>query len=162
MTKIQSLRARAVLVPMTRSLQTSTGSITKVPLVLIDITTSSGAIGRSYLFTITPLALKAQVALLDDMASLIVGQPLVPFEIEQMLAKRFTLLGATGLVGMAISGIDAAVWDVLAIEAGQPLAMVEAMKMENILRAERKAVVKRVAVKPGASLAVDELIMEFM
>ena len=122
MTKIQSLRARAVLVPMTRSLQTSTGSITKVPLVLIDITTSSGAIGRSYLFTITPLALKAQVALLDDMASLIVGQPLVPFEIEQMLAKRFTLLGATGLVGMAISGIDAAVWDVLAIEAGQPLA----------------------------------------
>jgi propionyl-CoA carboxylase alpha chain len=47
------------------------------------------------------------------------------------------------------------------VEAGQALAVVEAMKMENILRAEKRAVVKRVAVSPGASLAVDELIIEF-
>ncbi|WP_176085634.1 acetyl/propionyl/methylcrotonyl-CoA carboxylase subunit alpha [Martelella sp. HB161492] len=47
------------------------------------------------------------------------------------------------------------------IEAGQTLATVEAMKMENVLRAERKAVVKRVAAQAGQSLAVDELIMEF-
>ena len=47
------------------------------------------------------------------------------------------------------------------VEAGQALAVVEAMKMENILRAEKRAIVKRVAVEPGASLAVDELIMEF-
>jgi propionyl-CoA carboxylase alpha chain len=47
------------------------------------------------------------------------------------------------------------------VEAGQALATVEAMKMENILRAERRGVVKRVAVAAGASLAVDELIMEF-
>ena len=47
------------------------------------------------------------------------------------------------------------------VEAGQALAMVEAMKMENVLRAERKATVKRIAAATGASLAVDELIMEF-
>jgi propionyl-CoA carboxylase alpha chain len=47
------------------------------------------------------------------------------------------------------------------VEAGQALAVVEAMKMENTLRAEKQAVVKRVAVAAGASLAVDELIMEF-
>ncbi len=47
------------------------------------------------------------------------------------------------------------------VEAGQALATVEAMKMENVLRAERRAVVARIAVKPGASLAVDDLIMEF-
>jgi propionyl-CoA carboxylase alpha chain len=47
------------------------------------------------------------------------------------------------------------------VEAGQALATVEAMKMENILRAERRGVVKRVAVVAGVSLAVDELIMEF-
>jgi propionyl-CoA carboxylase alpha chain len=35
------------------------------------------------------------------------------------------------------------------------------MKMENVLRAERRATVKRIAVKAGESLAVDELIMEF-
>lgn len=48
-----------------------------------------------------------------------------------------------------------------AVEAGQALATVEAMKMENILRAERRGVVKRIAAATGASLAVDELIMEF-
>ncbi len=47
------------------------------------------------------------------------------------------------------------------VEAGQALATVEAMKMENILRAEKRSVVKKVAVKAGQSLAVDELIMEF-
>jgi propionyl-CoA carboxylase alpha chain len=47
------------------------------------------------------------------------------------------------------------------VEAGQSLAMVEAMKMENILRAEKKAKVKRIAAQVGAILSVDELIMEF-
>ncbi|KGD97004.1 acetyl/propionyl/methylcrotonyl-CoA carboxylase subunit alpha [Rhizobium sp. YS-1r] len=48
-----------------------------------------------------------------------------------------------------------------AVEAGQTLATVEAMKMENALKAERQGVVKRVAAVVGQSLAVDELIMEF-
>ena len=47
------------------------------------------------------------------------------------------------------------------VQEGQALATVEAMKMENVLRAERRGIVKRVAVEPGSSLAVDELIMEF-
>ncbi len=47
------------------------------------------------------------------------------------------------------------------VEAGQNVAVVEAMKMENVLRAERKAKVKHIAVHVGASLSVDELIMEF-
>lgn len=47
------------------------------------------------------------------------------------------------------------------IKAGEPLAIVEAMKMENILRAERDALVKKIHVKKGDSLAVDAVIMEF-
>ena len=47
------------------------------------------------------------------------------------------------------------------VEAGQPLAVVEAMKMENILRAEKSGVVASVAAKPGDSLAVDAVILEF-
>jgi propionyl-CoA carboxylase alpha chain len=47
------------------------------------------------------------------------------------------------------------------VEAGQTLATVEAMKMENILKAERQGVVKNVAASSGQSLAVDELIIEF-
>ncbi len=46
------------------------------------------------------------------------------------------------------------------VEAGQPLAVVEAMKMENILRAEKTGTVKSVAAKTGDSLAVDQVILE--
>ncbi|HQQ08438.1 MAG TPA: acetyl/propionyl/methylcrotonyl-CoA carboxylase subunit alpha [Novosphingobium sp.] len=46
------------------------------------------------------------------------------------------------------------------VEAGQPLAVVEAMKMENILRAEKSATVKAVNAKVGDSLAVDAIILE--
>jgi propionyl-CoA carboxylase alpha chain len=47
------------------------------------------------------------------------------------------------------------------VEAGQPLATVEAMKMENILRAEKAGVVAKVLAKAGDSLAVDAVILEF-
>jgi propionyl-CoA carboxylase alpha chain len=47
------------------------------------------------------------------------------------------------------------------VEAGQPLAVVEAMKMENILRAEKAGTVASVNAKPGDSLAVDAVILEF-
>jgi len=47
------------------------------------------------------------------------------------------------------------------LSAADPLAIVVAMKMENILRAERDGVVKAINAKPGDSLAVDAVIMEF-
>ncbi len=47
------------------------------------------------------------------------------------------------------------------IQAGQVLCVVEAMKMENILRAEKDAVIKKVSAKAGDSLAVDAIIIEF-
>jgi propionyl-CoA carboxylase alpha chain len=55
--------------------------------------------------------------------------------------------------------IDVAEGDV--VEDGQPLAIIEAMKMENVLKAERRARVSKVRVEPGAVLAVDEIILEF-
>jgi propionyl-CoA carboxylase alpha chain len=47
------------------------------------------------------------------------------------------------------------------VKTGEALCVVEAMKMENILRAERDVVVKSIKAKAGDSLAVDAVIMEF-
>jgi propionyl-CoA carboxylase alpha chain len=47
------------------------------------------------------------------------------------------------------------------VKAGETLAVVEAMKMENVLRAERDVTVKALKAKAGDSLAVDAVIMEF-
>jgi propionyl-CoA carboxylase alpha chain len=47
------------------------------------------------------------------------------------------------------------------VQEGQALCTVEAMKMENILRAEKKGTVAKINAAAGESLAVDEVIMEF-
>ena len=69
--------------------------------------------------------------------------------------SRFLLCPMPGLVvSVAVSEGDK-------VEAGQPLATVEAMKMENILRAEKTGVIGKVHARPGDSLAVDAVILEF-
>ena len=47
------------------------------------------------------------------------------------------------------------------VKTGEPLAVIEAMKMENVLRAERDGRISRVLANPGDSLAVDQVILEF-
>jgi propionyl-CoA carboxylase alpha chain len=47
------------------------------------------------------------------------------------------------------------------VKAGEKLVVIEAMKMENILKAEHDCKVKKIMGKVGDSLAVDELIIEF-
>jgi len=47
------------------------------------------------------------------------------------------------------------------VQAGEALAVVEAMKMENVLRAEKKSTISKINAKKGDSLAVDAVIMEF-
>jgi propionyl-CoA carboxylase alpha chain len=69
--------------------------------------------------------------------------------------SRFLLCPMPGLV----VSISVAVGD--KVEPGQPLAVVEAMKMENILRAEKGATVSKLHAMPGDSLAVDAIIIEF-
>jgi len=69
--------------------------------------------------------------------------------------SRFLLCPMPGLV----VSVAVAVGD--EVQEGQALATVEAMKMENILRAERGGVVKVVNARVGASLRVDDVIMEF-
>ena len=47
------------------------------------------------------------------------------------------------------------------VKAGEKLAVIEAMKMENVLKAEQDGKVKNILAAAGASLAVDEMIIEF-
>jgi propionyl-CoA carboxylase alpha chain len=68
--------------------------------------------------------------------------------------SRFLLAPMPGL----LVRLDVAAGD--RVEAGQPLAVVEAMKMENILRAGKSGVVKTIEAQAGDSLAVDQVILE--
>ena len=118
---IRSVRARAVNVPMQRPLQTSGGLVGTAPLVLIDIQTEEGVTGHSYVFCYTPLALKPITQLLLNLEELIKGGTLAPFTLEQKLQQRFRLLGPQGFIGIALAGIDMALWDALAKACELPL-----------------------------------------
>jgi mandelate racemase len=114
MTKIRCLQARAVRVPMPTPHRTASGVVSESPLVLTDIVTDAGATGRSITFTYTAAALGPTADLIRNIEPLIQGEELAPAEIAQKLARRFRLLGTQGLVGMALAGIDMALWDALA------------------------------------------------
>jgi propionyl-CoA carboxylase alpha chain len=49
-----------------------------------------------------------------------------------------------------------------AVKSGEPLCIIEAMKMETVLHAERDVTVGKINVKPGDSIAVDAVIMTFV
>ncbi len=121
-TTIKSLSVNPVVVPMPTPHQTASGIITESPLVLINITMSDGNIGHSMIFTYTKLALKATSDFIQNLEPLIIGEKLAPLDIFLKLNKQFRLLGTQGLVGMAIAGIDMALWDALARQNNLPLA----------------------------------------
>jgi propionyl-CoA carboxylase alpha chain len=78
-----------------------------------------------------------------------------------MPAKKAPDTGKLLLCPMPGLVVSIAVSEGQEVKAGETLAVVEAMKMENVLRAERDAIVKAIKVKPGDSLAVDAVILEF-
>jgi mandelate racemase len=66
------------------------------------------------IFTYSPAVLGPTADLVRNLEPLIKGEPLAPLELEQRLSRQFRLLGTQGLVGMALAGIDMALWDALA------------------------------------------------
>ncbi len=129
---ITALRARPVVVPMAVALPTSQGVLDRAALILIDLETSAGTVGHSYLFAIGAQNFKPIVGLLDAMADMIVGQPLAPFHLERLLRARYALLGVHNIVLFAMSGIDIAAWDAHAKLLGEPLVRVLGGKVRPI------------------------------
>jgi mandelate racemase len=112
--KIRELRVRAARVPMTQPHKTASGTISESPLILTDIIADDGTTGHSMIFTYAVAALKPTADLIKNLESFVKGEPLAPIEIADKFAKRFRLLGLQGLVAMAVSAIDMALWDALA------------------------------------------------
>ena len=119
---IRSIKARAVVAPISRPVRTAFAVIETAPLVLIDVTTDQGVTGHSYIFAYTKMALKPLLLLIEEIGRDLAGKAIVPFDLMAAMDAKFRLLGWQGLVGMAVSGLDMAYWDALGQLAGKPLA----------------------------------------
>ncbi|WP_424965802.1 enolase C-terminal domain-like protein [Dinoroseobacter sp. S375] len=119
---ITAIRTRAVLAPLPRPITTAVAAIEKAPLLLIDIETREGVVGRSYLFTYTPLALAPLSSLIRNVGDSLIGKTVDPLPRFAELTGMFRLLGRQGLVAMAMAGFDMAFWDALGKSCNRSVA----------------------------------------
>lgn len=120
--KIASIRTTPVLAPMLRPVRTASGTIDRFPLVLIDVLTDDGIEGRAYSQVYLPELLPALDRTMAGLAEMVVGLPLAPRDVHAFLLRRCRLFGVKGLTGVALGGLDMALWDAWARARGEPLA----------------------------------------
>jgi len=118
---VRTVQTVAVAVPMRFALGTSAATVREAPLLLVDLLTEEGITGRSYLFCYRPSGSIAIAAVLREAVDLIAGDRLAPGAIAAKLERRYALIGVTGVVRMALSALDMALWDALAVAAKLPL-----------------------------------------
>jgi mandelate racemase len=120
---VRAIRTTAVEVPMTYTLGTSAEAVRTAPLLLLDLETEEGITGHAYLFCYLPAAAPAISSFISEAERTVKGERVAPVDLQMRLEKRFTLLGAQGVVRMAMAALDVAAWDALARAAGLPLAV---------------------------------------
>ncbi len=118
---VRAIRSTPVEVPPNFILGTTMGAFRAVPLLLIDLETEEGIVGRSYLFCYLRAAAPAIASLLSEVERVTKGKRIDPPALWAKLMRRFTLIGVQGVVRMAIAGFDTACWDALGVAAKQPL-----------------------------------------
>jgi mandelate racemase len=118
---IRAVFARGLDLALARPVETAAGMMRTAPLVLIDVATEEGITGLSYVRCYTPVALQPLVQLITNLGELLGGADANPAAIEAELQRQFRLLGPQGLTGMAMAGIDMALWDAQAKAAAVPL-----------------------------------------
>jgi mandelate racemase len=122
--KIRTIRCRPVAAPMKRPLATSVATLTASALLLIDLETDAGIVGRSYLFGMGKHNLPPMAKLVEAMTEMVTGDDVAPLDLERKLRARYALLGVHNVVLIAMAGIDMAAWDALAQSLQQPLVRV--------------------------------------
>ena len=120
---LKSVRARPVLVPLKRPVVSKVGLFRDWPVILIDLYTEEGIVGRSYLEPYLKQSVRYIVPAIEDLATAAKGQPLAPFDAYRRGIGSLHLVGREGVSLIAVSGLDMAIWDALAKAADLPLAV---------------------------------------
>jgi mandelate racemase len=120
---LERVVARPVILKLERPIVARIASITDWPLILIDLYTAEGIVGRSYLEPYLPKALRYLVPAIEDLGQALKGRRVAPVELYEAARKSLHFVGYEGLSLIAVSGLDMAAWDALAQAAGVPLCV---------------------------------------
>lgn len=146
---IAEVRVRAVDAPLEPPLRNSLNVIPRAPLVIVELRTQCGAAGTAYVFPYAPAALGPTAALARSLGAGLVGRPLAPATLWREMHDAGRILGTEGLVQIALSALDMAMWDALAVRAG--------LRLCEMLGAEARPVPIYASLRGwGAAMLVEE------
>ena len=102
----RDLKVRAVQVPLRRPVISKVGVFEKLPLILLDLETEQGIVGRSYLIPFLRAAVRCIIPAIRDLAEARKGTPVAPFDVYERGRKALGLVGLEGVSLIAVSGVD--------------------------------------------------------
>ena len=120
---LKSIEARPVVLKFKRPAVVRIATVSHWPLILIDLYTEEGVVGRSYLEPYIPKTMTYLVPALHDLGEMLKGRRIAPIEFYDLARKSLHFVGYEGLSTIAVSGLDMAAWDALAKAAGVPLCV---------------------------------------
>ena len=119
--RISGIGAQAVMAPLAQPITTAQAAIPTAPLVIVRVQTDSGIEGTAYIFAYTPMLLAPLVQVLDGLDDALRGMSAAPRDVDRWGTAHFRLVGRQGVLGMALAGLDLALWDAQGKSAGQPV-----------------------------------------
>jgi mandelate racemase len=121
---LRAIKARPVVLKLKRPVVARIATISEWPLILIDLVTEEGIVGRSYLEPYIVKSMRYLVPALLDFGEMLKGRSVAPLELFEAARKSLHFVGYEGLSMIAASGLDMAAWDALAKAANKPLCVV--------------------------------------
>jgi mandelate racemase len=120
---LQSIRARPVVLKLKRPVVARIATLADWPLILIDLYTEEGVIGRAYLEPYIPKSMCYLIPALHDLGEMLKGRRLAPIEFYEAARKSLHFVGYEGMAMIAVAGVGMTAWDALARAAGVPLCV---------------------------------------
>ena len=121
--RLQSIRARPVVLKLERPVVARIATLTDWPLILIDLYTEEGVIGRAYLEPYIRRSMRYLIPAIHDLGEMLKGRRVAPIEFYEAARKSLHFVGYEGMSMIAVAGVDMAAWDALARAAGVPLCV---------------------------------------
>src|SRR6201984_1410145 len=113
-------QARPVVLKLKRPVAARIATLTDWPLILIDLYTEEGVIGRAYLEPYIRKSMRYLIPALHDLGEMLKGRRLAPLEFYEAARKSLHFVGYEGMAMIAVAGLDMAAWDTLGKGAGVP------------------------------------------
>ena len=120
---LREIKARPVVLKLRRPVVARIATISEWPLILIDLVTEEGIVGRSYLEPYIVKSMRYLIPALHDLSELLKGRSVAPVELFDAARRSLHFVGYEGLSMIAASGLDMAAWDALAKAADKPLCV---------------------------------------